>query len=432
MLESVRKRTLALVKQYKSLSNYGRPVFESIDEVSVVYYLSEKLNIGLNQLSSYLGLDKTTLYGIVKKIKEKNLVSITDPESKKVKTVNVRPEELLAIAEEKLNVTSKTKVRDPLQSSLIKEFMSSDIERLANRDRRTYYNEREKLESVKAVSYLMNIAESLNLPTNPDYWSKEILLKMLDTIQNPKKRIIIKKLRRIPQFRNWLEGYVGAEKKYVNPKMSVLFYENYLKLKELYRNGDIKEQDFLIVWLHITTGAREGYSSENVKLSDDLESVNTSLIGLKWENLEKMGESWILKIYEHKTAKIWTCDLSWLDPEILPILLKYRKDKGSIIKTLTGLKTVSEFEKYYRNLLKDISQKLNLEFTLTPHDLRRSHISILAELGIPLEIAVSGLMDFGVGWEDLSTALIFYTRFSKHKKESLLKELRERQKQFSF
>jgi hypothetical protein len=55
--------------------------------------------------------------------------------------------------------------------------------------------------------------------------------------------------------------------------------------------------------------------------------------------------------------------------------------------------------------LKKISNLLGLGFTLVPHDMRRSHISILAELGVPLEIAVSGHMDFGVGWEDLKRRL---------------------------
>jgi Phage integrase family. len=193
--------------------------------------------------------------------------------------------------------------------------------------------------------------------------------------------------------------------------------------------GIISTEDFIVIWLHLVTGAREGWGSEIVRLSEDLDNVKTSLIGLKWEDLEFIADSIILKVYEHKTQKTWRVDLKWLDPEIVPIFLKYRKDKGSIIKTLTKCKTVKEFRRYYEKLLEKISELLNLPFRLTPHDLRRSHISILAELGVPMEIAVSGLMDFGVGWEDLSTALIFYTRFSRYVKEKLLEEAEKRKRE---
>ncbi|MEM1606173.1 MAG: hypothetical protein QXW41_08025 [Fervidicoccaceae archaeon] len=430
-LDKVRERALTLAKQYRSLSNYGRPIFEDIRETAVIYYLNEKLNIGLNVIADYIGVDKTSVYNLVKRIKEKGIISITNPATKRVESVSVSPSDLINIVEsEILSISSKTKIKDPQQSAVIKDFMTKNIERLANRDRRTYYTDKEKRQTLRAIEYLMDLAEKEGLPTNPDFWDKETLLKLLDNITDlRKKRNIVKLLRRIPAWRNWLEGYVGAEKKYITPKLSVLFYKDYLKLKDLMLKKEISENDFLIIWLHIVTGAREGWKSE-ATTDTSLESVNTSLIGLKWENLEKVGDSWILKIYEHKTRKWWSCDISWLDPDIVPIFLRYRKDKGSIISTLSNCKTVKEFEKYYRKLLKDISEKLGLEFTLVPHDLRRSHISILAELGVPLEIAVSGLMDFGVGWEDLSTALVFYTRFSRHKKEMLLKELRERQKTY--
>jgi hypothetical protein len=48
-----------------------------------------------------------------------------------------------------------------------------------------------------------------------------------------------------------------------------------------------------------------------------------------------------------------------------------------------------------------------------------------------MEIACSGLLDFGVGWEDLSTALIFYTRFSRYVKEKLLEEAEKRKEKLS-
>jgi hypothetical protein len=80
-------------------------------------------------------------------------------------------------------------------------------------------------------------------------------------------------------------------------------------------------------------------------------------------------------------------------------------------------------------VLEKISKLLNLPFKLVPHDMRRSHISILAELGVPLEIAVSGHMDFGVGWEDLKTAVVFYLRFSRYVKQKVMEQINQRKKE---
>ena len=201
-----------------------------------------------------------------------------------------------------------------------------------------------------------------------------------------------------------------------------------ISLKQLVKEGKLSDAEMLLVWLHITTGAREGYTLYPKKAPLDSQEVKSSLVGLKWENMSKVGDTYILKIYESKTEKWWTCDLSWLDSELLNILLKYARDKGSIIKTLTGCETVGDFVKYYHKLLKKVSELLNLPFKLVPHDLRRSHISILAELGVPMEYSISGHMDFGVGWEDAKTAVVFYLRFSKYTKQLLMQQIEERKK----
>lgn len=431
-IEEIRSRIRSLKRQYGSLANYGRPYLESVEEVAVIYYLYKELGYGLNAVADILEVDKTSVYGLIKRIEEKNSVSITDPSTKKVKTISITPNELLDKARELMGVTAKQKIVDPLQSSLIQSFLRENIERQSNLDRRTFYTEEEKMEAVKVVKALMEKALENNMVSNPDFWDKETLLRLIDlTYSDPKKkRNAVKLLRRIPKFRDWLKGRVGAEKKYVNPKMSVLYYEDYLKLKRLYESGELSEPEFLVLWLHLVTGAREGWGSESIESERiDLDQADTSLIGLKWEKLSKIGDSWILRIYEHKTLKEWTCDLSWLDPDVVPALLRYRREKGSIVK-LTGLKTVREFKLWYKKVCRKVSELLGLPFKLTPHDMRRSHISILAQLGIPMEVAVSGLMDFGVGWEDLSTALIFYTRFSRSTKERLIAQIRERQKEY--
>jgi len=396
--------------------------------------LNNKLGIGLNELADMLGVDKTSLYKLVKRVESEHRVAITNPQTKKVEVVEVTPEQLINIVEsEVLQISARQKIADPFLSSIIKEFWEKPIQRQSSIDRRAYYNEKEKREAIQVVRELMNTAINNNLPSNPDFWDRETLLRLIDLsysgVSKRLKRQKILYLRRIPQFRTYLEGLVGSVKRYIETKTSALFYEHYLKLKELWNSGLINTEDFLLIWLHITTGVREGWGSEVTKLSDDLDNAKTSLVGLKWENLEFIADTVVLKIYEHKTQKVWRADLRWLDPEIVNVFLKYRQDKGSIIKTLSKCKTVKEFRRYYEKLLERISKLLNLQFKLTPHDLRRSHISILAELGIPMEISCSGLLDFGVGWEDLSTALIFYTRFSRYVKEKLLEEASKRKKE---
>lgn len=437
IVSRVKDRVSELTKTYKSLANYGRPYLESVDEIAVIYYLNAKLNVSLDKLASYLGVDKTSLYKLAKRIENENKASYTDPQTKKVITINITKEQLISMVEEQLlNVKAKEQIADPMESSVIKEFMTKDIERQANRKRRAFYSLAEKRETLRAVRELMLIAKQNNIPSNPDMWTKETILKLLDLRfgqDEKRKRHYVLLLRRIPQFRQWLEGYVGAVTRYINPKLNALFYEDYLKLKELWKSGELSDSEFLTIWLHVTCGCREGWQSEATPHENiDLDTASTSLIGLKWENLTKIGDTYVLSIYEHKTTKTWSCDLSWLDNEMINVLLKYKKrDKGSIIKDVTGCRTVDEFRKFYTKTLRKISKLLNLPFTLVPHDLRRSHISILAELGVPLELAVSDKMDFGVGWEDLKTAVIFYLRFSKYTKAKVMEIVNERKKEIS-
>jgi len=423
---SIAQRVEALKKQYKSLANWGRPYFYDLKEVATVYYLNKKLNIGLNNLAFKLGVDKTSLYKVINRIDSEKRVAIYNESERKVVVVDADPDELINIVEaEILQVSAKQKITDPFKSAIIREFWENQIERMTRvPGRRTYYNEAEKRETIRVVQEIMNYLASKDQPSNPDYWTKELLLTALEELYpEPKQRrekILL--LRRIPQFRGWLAGKVGAVRRFITPKLTVLYYEDYVRLKSLWKEGKVDDPLMLIIWLHITTGAREGWGSEASVNVVDLDDAKTSLIGLKWENLNGA----ILRIYEHKTLKEWTADLTWLDEELFNVFIKYRQSRGSIIKTITGLKTVREFKAWYTARLKEVSKLLGLHFTLTPHDMRRSHISILAELGVPLENALSGLLDFGVGWEDVTTALVFYLRFSKYTKQKLYETIKAR------
>ena len=431
-LIQVRDRVNELIKNYKSLSNWGRPYLTSLNEVSTIYYINEILGVSLDRLANFIGVDKTSLYKLIQRIKTENKVSIYNPETKRVEVINITPDQLINIVNERLEVKSKEKITDPFMSSIIKKFMESDIEKRSKiAGKPSLLTIRHKKEVLRVVQRLMNYFNEKGLPSNPDLWEEKEVEKALWEIykEYPKVAEAMIVLRRIPEWSNWFKGKIGAKTKRINPVSRVIFYKDYIKIKELYQKGVLNEAEFLTIWLHLTIGCREGFST--VSPSEDLDNARSSLVSLKWENLTKVEDTYIIKVYETKTEKYWECDLSWLDPEIPPIFLKYAKPSGSVIKSITGIKTVGEFEKWYRDLLERISKMLELPYRLKPHDIRRSHLSILAELGVPLEIACSGSMSFGVGWEDLKTAYIFYLRFSKHLRSKILATIRERQKEIA-
>jgi integrase len=395
------------------------------------------LNIGLNQIADWLGVDKTSLYKLVKRIEDEHRVAITNPSTRKVEVVEVTPDQLINIVEnEILQIQAKQRVADPFVSSIIRKFWENPVERQAKTSERLYYNESEKKEAIRVVKMIMEyiLNNKPELPSNPDFWTREILIQVIQELwRDPYERYhYVSLLKRVPEFRVMLKGLQGAYMRIIKgrEKTTALFYSDYLRLKKAWKNNELSDPEFLIVWLHITTATREGYQSEDVKSKKvDVDEVKTSLIGLRWENIEFIGGTPILKIYENKTRSWWRCDLTWLDSEVSKYFIeKYYKPSGSIIKTLLQREklTVIEFVRWYFKLMRKISKLLNLQFELHPHDMRRSHISILAELGVPMEISCGGLMDFGVGWEDLKTALTFYTRFSRYAKAKIFESMNTR------
>ncbi len=436
IIQTLSQRYNQIVKQYKSLAYYGRPLFESIEEVATIVWLNERKNIGLNQLALWIGVTKETLYNLMKKLEKQNRITIYDRSSNRVLSLPMTKEKLLSIIDEKLETSSKSHITDPLQSSILQNFMKAQIKkRKTTKGHSKYLSRRHKLETINSVRKIMEYIASINpirkkegkpeLPTNPDLWTEDMVLEIVEEmygngiISDSQRYRILVTLRRVPEWNHWFDNEIRAVTNVIKPKDTVLYYKDYLKIKKLYKEGKLKEQDFLLIWLHITTGAREGWNA-----CKELEECNTSLVGLRWEKL-RHG---ILEIHERKTGRDWECDLTWLDEEAYRIFMKYRREKGSIIRTLTGFTKVKKFEAYYKKLLRRISKELGLDFELTPHDMRRSHISILAEFGVPMEIAVSGRMDLGVGWEDLKTALIFYLRFSKHVKEQIMNKISQAKK----
>jgi hypothetical protein len=182
---AIRDRVKEIERKYKSLANWGRPYLVSLEEVATIYYLNSKLNISLDRLSHFIGVDKTSLYKLIKRIEEENRVSIYNEETKRVEVLSVRPEELIAKAEELIGVSTKAHITDPFQSSIVKKFWESDIEKRAKiRGKPVYLSEKDKKETLREVKRLMEYFASKGLPTNPDMWEeKEVRKSTLGDLQ---------------------------------------------------------------------------------------------------------------------------------------------------------------------------------------------------------------------------------------------------------
>jgi DNA-binding MarR family transcriptional regulator len=180
----ITERINALKRQYKTLANWGRPYFYDIKEIATVYYLNNKLGIGLNQLALRLGVDKTSLYKMIQRLEAEKRVAIYNEQTKKVDVVEVSPEELINIVEsEILQVASKQRITDPFKSSIIMDFWTKDIERMTNvPGRRSFYSEEEKRETIKVVEEIMNYLAQKDQPSNPDFWTRELLLKAVEEL----------------------------------------------------------------------------------------------------------------------------------------------------------------------------------------------------------------------------------------------------------
>jgi DNA-binding MarR family transcriptional regulator len=432
-LNNVRNFVNDIIKKYGSLAKWGMPVFTNELQIACVLWVNDRTGLGLQQIAKMVGLDQTTLYKLKQKIEQKGMFNIYDPNTRSMVTIQKSYYDLLQLVEEKLQPKAKAMITDLLESAIIREFLSKEIpKRRKTKGHKSTLSPKDKQNTIRVVRRLIEYFAQNSMTTNPDTWQEGDVEKALFEIYKgdySKIRIAMKFLRQVPQWGNWFSGKIGAETSYAKPIPRHITYEHYLRSRELWKEGKLSDAEFLVIWLHLTTGAREGWKTVTQTESTPLEDAVSSLVGLKWEKLYRVGDTWILEIYESKTAKYWTCDLSWLDAEPIEALLKYRKERGSIIASITGFKTVFEFRKFYEKVLAKVSKLLNLGFELTAHDIRRSHLAILAEFGVPLEVACGGLMDLGVGWEDLKTAYVFYLRYSKYAKQKVMETIQSRKKE---
>jgi integrase len=457
-LRGVRRFIEQLRKVYKDdLAKWGKPYFTR-EELIALLYAQNVLDIPDTQLEKLTDISRVTLRKLAEKFAAgKELCYLTE-DRERVECAKITLDEVKATVEDWLRPKKPWEVKDIMESEVIRRFLANPVKR--SKRARKYHSVRlpDKIVTVILTSYSKVIAKLKERGfrlTNPDVWvdvmkgSTEYGIDK-ETLQNEVYEAIkeickesknyagcvkeyVVRLRAVPDLYEvgFLKGYAGAADHALRERIAKAGTFEWLTLEDVARlkmhfnassDGEIKAC-ILITLLHIETGAREGYASTLNRPGDDLDDAKSSLIGLKWENvIFENGRAVGMSIFEAKTESVWRLSRFWLNPEfeeLLPKLKEFADKKGykSIVKTILhyyGLRyeSIDAFERWYRvrcmSLIRGITGK-----NVRPHDIRASHISILADIGVPLEVAVSPQSGFGSGWEDLRTAVMYYWRISE-------------------
>ena len=479
-LIQIRDRIKELKKKYESLARYGYPILQSEDEVIALVYAVKYGNMSIHELANTFNIEKMTVYRWFKSYEKKGCFRIY--KEGKVQEVCIPPEKVKEkVEEEWLKPSTKKYIKEVYESKCVQEFLKNPMKRsLVAPDIHGEKLSTKKINIIltrlaKVVRYINEHKKELkDLPSNPDEWDKKHESMLLDIVTKVASQSIRKdrgmigirrlvrsyliSLRALPcvSERQLFKGKVGSAKKVAIPIEETLFLDHYFKLKRiLFKNGSNEDKAFFtIVFVHIWTGAREGWSSlgaiarvtgrkekelEQADLNDP--DITVGLIGLKWSRaIWEKGKLVGFRIFESKTGDEWILRYRWLDDELsdhLEEIYRYAKGKGidSVVKSILMFYrvkapngngwSVNNFKKWYSKRVKKIPEILGENWRdFTPHRLRSAHISILAELRIPLEIVLSN-EGFGSGWFDLNTARIYYLRFSKPLIEDYLARARE-------
>lgn len=475
-LFNVRDRIQNIIKSYGSFQKYGKTPFDSKEELATIYYIVKEVT-SYRDLAKYLNIQHVSVYRWVKAIESKGRIMIAG------KITEVKPEELIELAREIIRPKARRWLKSVMDSAIVQEFVSNPVKRQKSSKHGMFYTKTQVKVTINVIDSLARFIEehkddvrriTKQEPTNnPDLWNEEFIRRVIDMYcvsrhrdsfdQHRCRRDIKLLLRRIPKWRDWFSGEIGTVRQVVRPKESTLYYEQYIRLKKMAMESDNNELKafWLIAGLHIESGAREGWGSlenqlerleaQGVKIKNirgigdidlDDELVNSSLIGIKWSKAKWTPDGRLagFEIYEEKTKKYWNLNFAWLDEDIHKELEKVYnetakpKNIDSVVKSILvhygirppngGKWTVEAFQKWYTKWVRKLKELLNLPWDLTPHRLRSAHIAILAEFRIPMEMALSD-SGFGVGWEDATTAVIFYLRFSKALVQDYLKQAEE-------
>jgi len=457
----------------------GRPLFESVEEVAITLYAIEQSDI--SKVARVIGYEVPALWRVVQKAKE-GKVSYWDVRENRIKTVQMSYEELMKVAEDLLRPKATKRIlKSVTDSAVVQEFIRNP-ERISKSGKLKIYTPsqvRATISRINEIAWFIEEGKARDVferyglaeTNNPDVWAsnpeyERALSEIIQRYCYERHTDVVRRRRcqygvmsafhRLKPFRGWFKGEMGTVRKASRPIEETLWLSDYLRLKQYLLSSGKGEERALwaIMALHITTKAREGYDSVarelerrstvtgealksiyEVDLDDDI--VNTSLIGIKWDKiLVKDGRIVDIEIYESKTETTWHLYRIWLDKDLEDYLLKVREwalAQGikSVVKSILMYEgvnrrkwSVGSFAEWYEKRVKETCEKV-LGKKITPHRLRSAGVSILAELGVPLEAACA-FQGFGVGWEDLTTALHFYLRVARGTIEEYFARIEER------
>jgi hypothetical protein len=297
-----------------------------------------------------------TVYRWVKNYEEKGCLRIY--KEGKVQEFCVDINEVKRIVEEEwLKPSSKRYIKEVYESKCVQEFLRNPRKRaLVAPDLHGELLTPNRVKVIlsrlaKIIAYINEHKEEFpDLPSNPDQWTKEHEADLLAVVlkvasQNVKKQSITSirrlaryyliSLRALPCLEQLFKGKVGASVRFAEPIEETLFLEHYYKLKEILWDKGTNEDRalFLVIFIHIWTGAREGWSLdaiERVKGRESLEKADlddpdviVGLAGLKWSRaVFEKGKLVGFRIFESKTGDEWILKYRWLDPAMVDELEK--------------------------------------------------------------------------------------------------------------
>ena len=423
----LRDRVLDICRKYGDVQRYGKPVWESEEEVAVLWWLNQKHGVAYDILARFIGVSPMSLYRLFKRI-ENGYADIT-VEGRRER-IFVSPDELVAKVEEMIKPKARKDVANILESSKIQEFVKTfrkkEIETEADPVKRAQKEHR--LNTI--LEYISRIARYIkqnfpDLPSNPDLWSEDMIEVVLadmasklglspGTIKHYKWA-----LRRV-YGTSWFQGRVGGSLALQRERGFRLVFLPYDVVVEILESPDFNEFEKVYLMLQITTGAREGYSASYPE---------TSMWGLRWSRINWSRN--LIEIYESKTRRKWVGKLNLFFSELPAILKRIWEREGrpsGRIWEVWGIETPSQFERRvikmrnkiverYGDRLREMFMYREGESVLVPHDLRRTHVAWLADANVSAEcIAKADEFFLGVGWEDLNTLMAYYARFTERRK----------------
>lgn len=225
--------------------------------------------------------------------------------------------------------------------------------------------------------------------------------------ENPAKMIVLPKQKKnLEEVRRKQEKYLSKEE-----------MKQYLEFLDWYHAGEINSKRLLVEFLYLT-GLRSGEAFalrwEDVDFENQMITICRNLY-LKKRSIYDFEETSPKTVNSYRVIEV--------NARTLEIISLYREkesyDQEYVFFRQNGLpQSLVSFNNYLKRTFSLSGIEKDSTFKLTSHVLRHSHISLLAEMNIPVKM----IMD-RVGHGDEKTTLSVYTHVTQTMRQGLLLEL---------